>query len=171
MNNREHAPRRPSRPKKSVRALLPVFLAAIGSHREPTPDTQRLYHDAIIATGQRPGTLRWRSIVHVISNAPGSLPPDNLTEAAQQYIDRKLGRRDRALAAADESAETAVAFITEVRERTGAGPTWTELTRACGVPATSTEWFVTRLHTNGIVTSTSEQRSLRVKIHDDEPAG
>ena len=102
---------------------------------------------------------------------PGNLPPDNLTEAAQQYIDRKLGRRDRALAAADESAETAVAFITEVRERTGAGPTWTELTRACGVPATSTEWFVTRLHTNGIVTSTSEQRSLRVKIRDDEPAG
>lgn len=163
--------RRPDVPKKAVAELLPVFLKAIGSHQSPDAEARRLYHDAIIATGRRPGTLRWRAVVHVVSNAAGNRPPENLDEAVQQFIDRKLARRNRALAAADDNADAAIAYITDVRQRTGSGPTWAELTRACGLPTSSAEWFVTRLHNNGTVTSTHERRSLRARTDNTDPSG
>lgn len=155
--------RRPRARKKPVRELMPVFINAIGYTREPEPETRRIYHDVIIAAGQRPGTLRWRAAVHVITNAPAKLPPEDFDEQMQQFMQRTIERRTRTLAAADANAEAARRFVDDVWTRTGAGPTWAELARACGVPGTRAEWFVSRLHDNGVLTSTEESRSLRVK--------
>ncbi|MFJ9314216.1 hypothetical protein ACIRN4_08510 [Pimelobacter simplex] len=102
--------------------------------------------------------------MHLTAQSPGwSAPALDVFEAA--WREQQRARAEAAATAAtavERDAARAAAYVAGVWERTGAGPTWTELGDALGWPPALRERIIRTLAREGVLTYSAEPRSLAV---------
>lgn len=151
----------------AMRERVVAFLTAAGHGTEVTPAVVESY-SAVVAAAGEPGTPQWKAAVRIVANAPGKRPPadskvgSEIARAVREDEARAEQRREQVREAARNGVDAARAYVREVRESTGAGPTWHELARHLGVKSKLGEDVVRDLHELGALTSTAEPRSLDV---------
>ena len=151
------------RPRRATRAQVRQFLAAAGYAGTPPDELVDAYVDLVGAAG-RPGLPRHRLAVHLTAQSPGwAAPALDVFEAA--WREQQQARAEAAAtarAAVDRDAERAKAYVAGVWERTGAGPTWTELGDALGWAPALRERIIRTLAREGVLSYSPEPRSLAV---------
>lgn len=157
------------RPRRATRSQVWQFLAAAGYAGTPPDELVDTYVDLVSAAG-RPGLPRHRLAVHLTAQSPGwSAPALDAFEAA--WREQQQARAEAAATAAtavQRDADRATAYVAGVWERTGTGPTWTELGEALGWPPALRERIIRTLAREGVLTYSTEPRSLAVADHADD---
>lgn len=146
-----------------------AFLVAAGYANAESADAKTLetYGPVVTAAGE-PDSREWAAAVRLVVGARGKRPPaaskvrSEIERVLREDEERAAERARRVRTAAEEGAESAQAFIREVRAETGEGPTWHQVVRHLGVPNKLGEDVVRQLHELGAVVSTPEPRSLDV---------
>lgn len=150
-----------NQPRRATRTQVRTFLAAAGYEGTPPDDLVTEYVDLVGAAG-RPGLPRHRLAVHLTAQSPGwAAPALEVFEAAwreQQQTRAQVSSAARDAAARD--ADRAAAYVAGVWQRTGAGPTWTELGDELGWPPALRARIVRLLAKEGVLTYGTEPRSL-----------
>lgn len=139
-------------------ARVVAFLEAAGRHLVLDADVLTVWRPVVKAAG-RPGHERWRAARHLASQ--GTVPTAESIEA--ECLRRR--ERDARIAAAVEAdatahADAARAFVAEVRARSGAGPTWGELSVYLGWSRAYGKPRIERMLKRGDLRATGEERSL-----------
>ncbi len=148
-------------PRRATRAQVRQFLAAAGYEGTPPDDLVTEYVDLVSAAG-RPGLPRHRLAVHLTAQSAGwAAPAVAVFEAA--WREQQQTRAQASAAARDTAtrdAERAAAYVAGVWERTGAGPTWTELGDELGWSQALRARIIRLLANDGVLTYSTQPRSL-----------
>ena len=148
-------------PRRATRAQVQQFLAAAGYEGTPPDDLVTEYVDLVSAAG-RPGLPRHRLAVHLTAQSAGWAAPDVAAFEAV-WREQQQTRAQASTAARDTAtrdAERAAAYVAGVWERTGAGPTWTELGDELGWSPALRARIIRLLAHDGVLTYSTEPRSL-----------
>ena len=148
-------------PRRATRAQVRQFLAAAGYEGTPPDDLVTEYVDLVGAAG-RPGLPRHRLAVHLTAQSPGWAAP-SLEVFEDAWRHQQQARAEASSAARDTAtrdAERATAYVADVWERTGAGPTWTELGDELGWSPALRARIIRLLAKDGVLTYSTEPRSL-----------
>ena len=161
------------RPRRATRAQVRQFLAAAGDDGladqgrgyvgTPPDELVATFVDLVGAAG-RPGLPRHRLAVHLTAQSPGWAAPalESFEAAWRGQQQARAEAVATARAAADRDAERAKAYVADVWERTGSGPTWTELGDALGWAPALRERINRTLAREGVLSYRPEPRSLAV---------
>ncbi|MEV5003833.1 hypothetical protein [Nocardioides sp. LML1-1-1.1] len=148
-------------PRRATRAQVRQFLEAAGYEGTPPDDLVTEYVDLVGAAG-RPGLPRHRLAVHLTAQSPGWTAP--ALEAFEDAWRQQQQARARAASAARETAardaERAASYVAGVWQRTGTGPTWTELGDEMGWSPALRARIIRLLAHEGVLTYSTAPRSL-----------
>lgn len=151
------------RPRRATRAQVRQFLAAAGYAGTPPDELVDAYVDLVGAAG-RPGLPRHRLAVHLTAQSPSWVAPalDVFEAAWREQQQARAEAAATARTAVDRDAERAKTYVAGVWERTGAGPTWTELGDALGWTPALRERIIRTLAREGVLSYSPEPRALAV---------
>lgn len=148
-------------PRRATRAQVRKFLAAAGYEGAPPDDLVTEYVDLVGAAG-RPGLPRHRLAVHLTAQSPGWAAPALAVfeNAWQEQQQARVQAFSAARDTATRDAARAAAYVAGVWERSGAGPTWTELGDELGWSPALRARIIRLLAKEGVLTYSAEPRSL-----------
>lgn len=141
------------------------FLEEVGYDGTITPEVLSKYSPIVRRAG-KPGLPRWQLAITLTRRSETLTPPSVKEFDAERQRRREAAVKRRAKAEAlvdDDVAVAAAAYVSQVWEDTGAGPTWRELGRHLGWSGSQTNDCVWELRRRGILDYTTEHRSLHVR--------